>query len=126
MSDHIPYAMGVTYGSRIRISVLISFYTILLLQIQSLFQNMLWSPLLCHTSAENGMKVLTTYEVCVHTLIKMKLQFHPLNQDTCVHVGRMLLFYIINNLNRSCTFFEYLLMYIISDPQITGKWHKFH
>ena len=32
---------------------------------------MLWSALLCHTSAENGMKVLTTYEVGVHILIKI-------------------------------------------------------
>lgn len=70
MFDHIPYAMGVTYGLRISISVLISFSSTLLLHIQSLFYNMLWSPLLCHTSAENRMRVLTTYEVGVHALIK--------------------------------------------------------
>lgn len=87
---------------------------------------MLWSPLLCHISAENGMKVLTTYEGVVHALIKMKLQFHPVNQDTCVYMAGMLLFYITNNLNKSCIFFEYLLIYIISGPHITGKWHKFH
>lgn len=61
---------------------------------------MLWSPLLCHT-AENGMKVLTTYEGGVHALIKMKLQFRPINQDTCVRMAGMLLFYITNNLNKS-------------------------
>jgi hypothetical protein len=47
------------------------------------------------------MKVLTTYEGGVHALIQMKLQFHPINQDTCVHVAGMLLFYITNNLNKS-------------------------
>ena len=86
---------------------------------------MLWSPLLCHTSVEKGLKLLTTYESGVQALIKMKLWFHPLNQDTCVHMAVML-FYIISNLNKSCTFFEYLLMYIIAGPRITGKWHKFH
>jgi len=62
------------------------------------------------------MKVLTTYEGGVHALIKMKLHFHPLNRDTSVHMAGMLLFYITNNLNKSCIFFDYLLMYIISGP----------
>jgi hypothetical protein len=59
---------------------------------------MLWSRHLCHTSAENGMKVLTTYEGGVHALIKMKLQFHPLNRDTCVHMAGMLLQYFISQI----------------------------